>query len=657
MIAVSIIIPCFNAYSKIGRCLASLRTINFSVDKYEVIFVDDKSTDSTYEMLKNVCEREKNWSTIQLERNSGSPSKPRNEGVKSAKGEYVFYLDCDDEILSDSLASYYYHAIKTDACIVRGDLIVDNGKTKKIMNEIQDWDPSFSKKDRIEKIISKQSTTVTQLIKKSLILENEIFWNESIKIGEDTIFLIDVLTKAKIIEYFSHKTFIYNKAPSFTLSSTQAYGDKELNDHITAWSYAQEKLQEIGVDYSRSRLFVGLSTSLKSLIHKNKNNITPETFSRFSSFINNQKSAVNSYNLTPRLVEILTSVLNNDFYEFGKLCRPRLLIAGHDLKFIIPAENELSKYFDIRYDKWDSHTGHDERESRELLGWAEVIWCEWMLGNSLWYSENKHNHQKLIFRMHRQELATNYAEKINFEKVDLIITVSTLFFERLMERFSNIPREKIRLMPNYIDTKAYKKDWHPDRFFNLAMIGILPSRKNFHIGLEVLKELRKKDQRYKLLVYSKQPKELAWLARNKDEMAYFDKCEEYIAANNLSEYVNFKGHCDLREALSDHKVGFVLSVSASDDNEFPGPESFHLAIADGFSGGGISLIKKWAGAEYVYPNTIIKNSSTDLVEKILELSNNSKCFREESEFGRVFLKNNYSLKEFVSKVKAEISSV
>lgn len=64
MIAVSIIVPCFNAYSKIGRCLASLRAIDFPDGEYEVIFVDDKSNDGSYEILKGECEREDRKSVV-----------------------------------------------------------------------------------------------------------------------------------------------------------------------------------------------------------------------------------------------------------------------------------------------------------------------------------------------------------------------------------------------------------------------------------------------------------------------------------------------------------------------------------------------------------------------------------------------------------------
>lgn len=654
MTSVSIIIPCYNASSKIGRCFSSLRDIDFPRSEFEVIFIDDKSSDGTYEIIVEECQLENHWVVHRLNNNSGSPSRPRNEGIKKAKGEYVFYLDCDDEILPDTLKKHYEHARHTGADVVRGSLLADNGKRRILMNAIPDWKSTLSKKERVEKIMAKQSTTITQLIKKSLILENKIEWPEKIKMGEDTVFLVDVLVKAKNIEYLSHETFVYNKMPFILLSSTQSYGKKELLDHIYVWSYVQDKLLSIGVDYSKSRLSVGLQAALKSLIYKNKYDIDFEAFLALKKFVKQHIDTIKNYNLNTRFTEILNTVIAGDFDNFIKLCRPRMLVAGHDLKFMQPAELELSKYFELRYDKWDSHTAHDEGKSKKLLEWAEVIWCEWMLGNSIWYSQHKRNDQKLIFRMHRQELATNYAESINFEKVDLVIVVSTLFFERLLERFPNIPRNKVRLIPNYIDVDEYKKDWHPDRLFTLAMIGILPSKKNLHIGLEILKELRKIDARYKLLIYSKKPKDLPWLARNKEEMAYFDECEQYIKKYNLNSCVVFKGHCDLKQVLAEHKVGYVLSLSES-VIELPGFESFHLAIADGFASGGVGLIKKWAGCEYVYQSHIIKNDVDQLVSSIASLSLNESEYKKLSLLGLEFIRNEYSLQEFASSVKNEIA--
>ena len=100
---ISIIIPSFNALGKLERCLTSLRNQTIDSSRYEVIFVDDCSNDGTFDYLRQQEAYEPNWRVVQLPQNSGSPSKPRNVGTAEASGEYVFFLDCDDEILSEAI--------------------------------------------------------------------------------------------------------------------------------------------------------------------------------------------------------------------------------------------------------------------------------------------------------------------------------------------------------------------------------------------------------------------------------------------------------------------------------------------------------------------------------------------------------------------------
>src|SRR5690606_15483384 len=111
---------------------------------------------------------------------------------------------------------------------------------------------------------------------------------------------------------------------------------------------------------------------------------------------------------------------------------------------------ELSHFFDIRLDEWKGHASHDEKKSRECLEWAEYIWCEWLLGNVEWYAANKKPNQKLVVRLHRMELARNHGEVFNVDAVDAVVAVSPFFFERMLERFPNIPRYKARLIYNYV---------------------------------------------------------------------------------------------------------------------------------------------------------------------------------------------------------------
>lgn len=66
-------------------------------------------------------------------------------------------------------------------------------------------------------------------------------------------------------------------------------------------------------------------------------------------------------------------------------------------------------------------------------------------------------------------------------------------------------------------------------------------------------------------------------------MSYFTSCSKLISENKLNNSIQFLGHADITTALENERVGYVLSVSETDFG-FPGPESFHLAIADGFAG-------------------------------------------------------------------------
>lgn len=90
----SIIIPCFNAEKFIGNCLDSILKSGFQ--DYEIIIVDDGSSDKSRKILKNY-ECLSQIRIFYLDQNQG-PAKARNLGVKNSLGKYLFFLDIDTEI-------------------------------------------------------------------------------------------------------------------------------------------------------------------------------------------------------------------------------------------------------------------------------------------------------------------------------------------------------------------------------------------------------------------------------------------------------------------------------------------------------------------------------------------------------------------------------
>jgi glycosyltransferase involved in cell wall biosynthesis len=647
---VSIIIPCFNAALKIGSCLSSLAAIDMNVSDYEVIFVDDHSTDHTFHMLENICKSKTNWHVYQLSENSGSPSRPRNYGTNLAKGEFVFYLDCDDEILPDTLTLHYQEATRYNADMVRGSLYVNDGKVQRLANKLPEWDDALDDTSRISLFLEKQTLTKSCLIRTAVLRNNSISYPEDMKMGEDTVFVSKALIASKKTIYIDHPTYIYNCAPTFVQSTTKSFGEKEACDQLLMWDRLQEIFSKIGIDYFKVRLHVNLRYVLTNLIQYSRFDISEHTFLRLSKFIKTVGNDLKKSSFLARHLELLASIEAGDFDWFRKLSRPRLLIAGHDLKFISPLYPVLSRYFDIREDEWKGHNDHNEAHSRECLEWAEYIWCEWLLGNAVWYSENKKNNQRLVVRMHRFEVGLDYGSRLRINNVDAIITVTVLFFERLLERFQNIPRSKVRLMPLGYLLDEYVADFSEERLHTLAMIGILPSGKGLDKALQILAALRKHDTRFKLEIFGKKPEELSWIRSDKNEREYFALCEKYIEENNLSSFVHFNGHSDIRAALSHRKVGFVLSLSKN-VRELPGFEAFHTAVGDGFAGGAVSLILHFLGAEYVWSSESIHHSLESLVENILMLNRNPDIFLSSVAKGKELLVERYCADDFALNVR------
>ena len=91
---VTVIIPAFNMERHIGQTLDSVQAQTFT--SFEVIVVDDCSTDQTANIVKRRIAEDSRFRYIRLETNSNRPAVPRNRGLAAATGEYVAFLDHDD---------------------------------------------------------------------------------------------------------------------------------------------------------------------------------------------------------------------------------------------------------------------------------------------------------------------------------------------------------------------------------------------------------------------------------------------------------------------------------------------------------------------------------------------------------------------------------
>ena len=115
---ISIIVPVYNVESYLKECLESIRQQTFT--DFEVILVNDGSTDSSKEICERFCQQDSRFKLV-TQANQGV-SIARNRGVRESIGEYIMFVDSDDIIkanILDVLLSY----MKADVDLVECNLV------------------------------------------------------------------------------------------------------------------------------------------------------------------------------------------------------------------------------------------------------------------------------------------------------------------------------------------------------------------------------------------------------------------------------------------------------------------------------------------------------------------------------------------------------
>jgi glycosyltransferase involved in cell wall biosynthesis len=138
---VSVIIPVYNAENYIDNTLRSI--FNQSFEDYEIIVIDDGSTDNTSNILKNYSDK-----IIYIhQENSGGPSSPRNRGIKISRGKYIAIFDSDDLMFKDKLKrDVKILDNNTDVSLVFSNFIVlENDKP---------WPLSWFEKENVKEIMA-----------------------------------------------------------------------------------------------------------------------------------------------------------------------------------------------------------------------------------------------------------------------------------------------------------------------------------------------------------------------------------------------------------------------------------------------------------------------------------------------------------------------
>ena len=98
---VSVIMPCHNGAIYLASAIQSV--LDQTWKDWELLVVDDGSTDNSVEIIKGFAQKDSRIQCIELKKPSGSPTLPRNTGIQAAQGRFIAFLDCDDMWLPTKL--------------------------------------------------------------------------------------------------------------------------------------------------------------------------------------------------------------------------------------------------------------------------------------------------------------------------------------------------------------------------------------------------------------------------------------------------------------------------------------------------------------------------------------------------------------------------
>jgi glycosyltransferase involved in cell wall biosynthesis len=181
MLKVSVVVPVYNTGRYVDECAPSLLGQSLPADEYEVIYVDDGSTDDTLVRLEKLATEHPNVH-VHSQPNSGWPGKPRNVGMSHAQGEYIQFVDHDDLLGPEALERLYEHAKRNDADVVLGKMSSTMVRPRRLFRHTVD-------SCTIEYDELMQSMSPHKMFRRAFVEEHGLQFPEGPWIMEDLLFV------------------------------------------------------------------------------------------------------------------------------------------------------------------------------------------------------------------------------------------------------------------------------------------------------------------------------------------------------------------------------------------------------------------------------------------------------------------------------------
>ncbi|MFA7124329.1 MAG: glycosyltransferase [Candidatus Delongbacteria bacterium] len=220
-INISVIIPAYNVDRFISDTLDSLKAQTFK--NFEIIVVNDGSTDCTLEKIKSSISEFTNEIILIDQKNSGV-SRSRNTGIETSRGKFICFIDGDDTVEPDYLQLMYERITSDDSDMVYcgyREVLTDGSLFKKYSDRYRYGQGIMRGKTVLEKYLRGETYMYiwSVIFKRELIFSNNIRFRNDISYGEDQIFNFQALAKADKVSCVKKELINYLRHDSGTMQN------------------------------------------------------------------------------------------------------------------------------------------------------------------------------------------------------------------------------------------------------------------------------------------------------------------------------------------------------------------------------------------------------------------------------------------------------
>lgn len=248
---ISIIVPVYNNYDYLDKCIKSL--LNQTYKNIEIILINDGSTDNSLSILKKYASKDKR--IVLIDKKNEGVSKARNVGIKKSTGKYITFCDSDDYLELDAIETIYYTLINNKADVVRSNYKVHYSNSNKI--DIGDLSLIGNSKYNNDEIRNEIIPRILDgnlpcfvyllLINKKIIMEDNIYFREDIKMMEDVVFYLDILSKTGNLYIIEKITYNIQFNTNGATNNKKNY-ERNINDVIKVNNYIKKILHKEKLD-------------------------------------------------------------------------------------------------------------------------------------------------------------------------------------------------------------------------------------------------------------------------------------------------------------------------------------------------------------------------------------------------------------------------